>query len=157
MEFYHAVPVMCEVHRRLPRQRTSVNRVSVQRHLDALVLDIARILVTVGVRLARKGRKLEELVVRIGLVVGQVDAQPVVEEPPFEPRLEGVGHLRLEVGAGGGVGGIDAPSGRDVRLRLVMNMGMSFPTRLHVRRTLANEIHRGSSNILPITHDAPAE
>ena len=42
-------------------------------------------------------------------------------------------------------------------LGLVMNMGMSFPTRLHVRRTLANEIHRGSSNILPITHDAPAE
>ena len=106
---------MCEVHRRLPRQRTSVDRVGVQRHLDALVLDIARILVTVGIRLARKGRKLEELVVRIGLVVGQVDAQPVVEEPPFQPRFEGVGHLRFEVGAGGGVGGIDAPAGRNVR------------------------------------------
>ena len=52
---------------------------------------------------------------RIGLVVDQVDAQPVVEEPPFQPRFEGVGHLRFEVGAGGGVGGIDAPAGRNVR------------------------------------------
>lgn len=158
VQFYHPVPVMREVHDRLPRQTAAVNRIGAQRHLDALVLDVAGIFVPESIGFARQGRQLEELVVGVGLVVSGVDSQPVAEETPFETRFERIGHFGLEVGARSRIGGVDAPLPAVMwAFGLVMNIGMSLPTRLHVRRTLANDIHSGSLNILPTTHDAPNE
>ena len=54
----------------------------------------------------------------VGLVVSGVDSQPVAEETPFETRFERIGHFGLEVGARSSIGGVDAPAGRNVGLRV---------------------------------------
>ena len=54
----------------------------------------------------------------VGLVVSGVDSLPIAEETPFETRFERIGHFGLEVGARSSIGGVDAPAGRNVGLRV---------------------------------------
>ena len=104
VEFKNLVPVLGQVEGGAEGNVAGADEVSVELELNTLVLDVTGIdplvLDTGGVR---KG-DLHHLVHGIGVIVGEVDTQTVLEEVPLGTHFPGSHHFGLQVGIGNGGG-----------------------------------------------------
>ena len=105
-QFLDLVAVARVGQRRLPFYGADV-LVEARFQLDTAVIDLAGVGVGIGVTRRRGNLVLEELVVGVGVVVGEFETQLVVEHAQLRTDLERFGKLRLEVRSGSETVGAD--------------------------------------------------
>ena len=72
MKFYNLILIGREVERGLPREVGGQYRSGIQRYLPSLIPDISGVDVSIGILIPRKRRQFEELLIRVGTVIGQI-------------------------------------------------------------------------------------
>ena len=134
-QFEHAVAVERPVGVGFPLHLLGLHERAVDRNLPAPVADAARVAVT-----ARNARSLahghaHDLVLRLAVVVGDVEVQAAAEQPDVGAHLPRADDLGLEVEVGRGAGNLEIAG--EIRRREVVRRTVGLRVVTHLREAAA--------------------